>query len=244
LAGTFKTATPLSSSNTLTVKVNVTTIGTYIIATNLVDGFNFSKSGVFTALGDQDVVLTGSGTPSLAGTFTFTPSSVNSGCTFDVVVEQTPIAAGIYSCKIDGVLTNFTDRAKADIFEELLSVPYLFLDGFTSPPNGDNIPEFQIFIEKNNGTAVTAGTYNETGFLSPGYRIEIDYKETQSNGDVIIWNTSSNVFNPNPPFTITITSISATRVKGTFSGKLKDTLHPSNTSEKTITEGTFDLPIQ
>jgi hypothetical protein len=249
LAGIFKTSNPLSATNTVTIKVNVTAIGSYNLTTNNVNGFKFSKSGTFNTTGNQDVILTGTGTPLLAGTFTFTPSEGGNGCTFDVIVEQTPIDAGIYSCKIDGVLFDFKDLAKAENIDQFLNSPYLFLEGravsINGNGNGNDYNVFQIFITKNNNSAIGTGTYNETSYLLPnGYKIEIDFKEIQQDLSTIIWNTGSNFLTPNPPFVIIITSVTSTRVKGTFSGKLKDTLHPSNTTIRTVTEGTFDLPIQ
>ncbi|HLG40252.1 MAG TPA: hypothetical protein VI461_11310, partial [Chitinophagaceae bacterium] len=75
------------------------------------------------------------------------------------------------------------------------------------------------------------------------YRIEIDLHLENPDASVTIWNTSSTLFPPpNPAFTIIITSVTATRVRGTFSGTLTNTLQGS-TLFKQITEGVFDLPI-
>ena len=238
--GTYTAGTPLSASNTVTVQVNVTAIGGYTISTTA-GGMTFSKSGVFSATGIQTVTLNGAGTPSTGGVNTFTVGTA--GCTFTITVTA---PTGTYSCKINGVFTSFTDRAEADVTDDFFSppTPYLYLDGYTGPPNGGNIPEFQIFITRNNNSAITAGTYNVDGFLSlNGYRIEIDYTLENPDQTVTIWNTSSTIFPPaNPPFTIIITSVTATRVKGTFSGTLTNTL-AGGTLFKTITEGVFDLPI-
>ena len=46
--------------------------------------------------------------------------------------------------------------------------------------------------------------------------------------------------NQNPAFTITITSITATRCIGTFEGPVKD----SQGNTKIITNGIFDVPVQ
>lgn len=95
-----------------------------------------------------------------------------------------------------------------------------------------------------------AGTYDEkhalpTSATSLGYRIEVDYSVKNADLSTTIWNTSSNlppIITGNPAFTIVVTSVTATRAKGTFSGKL--TNPPTNNAFKTITEGVFDLPIQ
>lgn len=241
--GTYTATTPLSGSNTVTVQVNVTAIGAYTITSNTVGGMTFSKTGIFTTTGLQNVVLDGSGTPITAGANTL--AITNSGCSFTVTVAAAPVITGVYQCKINGVLTTFTDRAQAETLDDFFNppVPYLYLDGYTGPPNGAEVPELQIFIERNNGTAITTGTYNVDGFLGTnGYRIEIDYYKVNADLSVTIWNTSSTIFTPNPPFTIVITSVTANRIKGTFSGKLTNLLQGSTTTID-ITEGAFDLPI-
>jgi hypothetical protein len=242
VAGDYSKGSPLTGTNTVTVKANVTATGAYTITTSTVDGFSFSASGTFSATGVQSVVLKGSGTPSEAGTFSFTPQAGATGCSFDITVVQPQVEPGIYTCKIDGIYTEFNNRAKASI-ETLVTPNTLFLDGFTGDPNGAEVPEFQIFINYNNGNPVTVGSYNVDGYLSPGYNIEIDYEEVLSDNSVIRWNTSSSLFSPNPPFTIIITSMGNNRVKGTFSGQITNIFQGSNKIKK-ITEGTFDLPVQ
>lgn len=240
VAGTYTMGTALTASNTVTVQVNVTAVGAYNITTTA-GGMTFSKSGIFTATGVQNVVLAGSGTPSASGTVNFTVGT--GGCTFSITVTA---ASVFYSCKIDGVFTSFTDRAEADLTDDFNSppTPYLYCDGYTGPATGGVVPQFQIFITKNDNSPITPGTYNVDGFALPnGYRIEIDYTLQNPDFSTTIWNTSSTIFPPaNPPFTIIVTSVTATRVRGTFSGTLTNTL-AGGTLFKTITEGVFDLPV-
>ena len=244
VAGTYQNGTALSAANTVTVEVNVTNTGGYTVSTNTVNGITFSTTGSFTTTGPQNIILTGTGTPTTTGTFTFNPQVGTSGCTFDVVVTVAPVPAGTYSCKINGVLFNFIERdPHADVIDEFTSQSRLYLDGSTLPP-GSESPEFQIFIEKNDGSGVTTGSYNVDGIaMINGYRIEIDFTDPQLTS-TIIWNTSSTILPPaNPPFTVNVTEVTATRVKGTFSGQLKHTLDLTDPTIKTVTEGVFDLPI-
>ena len=239
VAGTYTSGIALNGGDTVTVQVNVATVGAYTISTDTVGGIFFSAIGIFTTTGIHTVVLKGSGTPAIAGTNTFTLNSV--GCKFSLNVGA---PAGIYNCKVDGVLTSFSDRAQADTSDNINSpaTPYLYLDGFSGPPNGGSVPELQIFISKNNNSVITVGSYNVDGLTLPdGYEIEVDYHVVNSDSSVTIWNTSS-LLASRPPFTITITSISATKVTGTFSGTLTNVTQGS-TQTKTITEGVFDLPI-
>lgn len=90
ISGTYSSGTVLTAANTVTVQVNVTTIGSYNLSTNTVNGMTFAKSGTFTVLGIQPVVLAGTGTPLNTGIHTFTPVVGTSSCTFSVTVTGTP----------------------------------------------------------------------------------------------------------------------------------------------------------
>jgi|GEM_PF-476239 len=242
--GTYYFGSAVNASNSISLDVNVTSVGTYSISSGAsVNGVTFSKTGTFSATGTQTIVLPASGTPAATGAFNYTINGIT-GATGSCPFSITAVAGspGFYSCKIDGVYMEFTDRAKGDNDDS--GTPYLYLNGYTGPPTGGTVPQFQIFITNNNNAAVAAGTYNENGFLLPnGYRIEIDYTAENPDMSVTIWNTSSNILPPpHPPFTVTITSVTATRVIGTFSGQLTNTLQGS-TILKTVTEGVFNLPI-
>ncbi len=239
--GTYSTGVPLNATNTVVLNVNVTVAGSYSISTNNMNGIVFTGSGVFTATGPQAVTLTGSGIPQVVFNSVFTPSAGLSTCNFVVNIGA---PTGIYTCKIDGVFKSFYDRAKAETDDGFGGI-YLAMDGYTGPANGGNVPQLQLFIEKNDGSSVGPGTYNVDGLLLPnGYRIEVDYHLENPDGSVTIWNTSSTIFPPpNPPFTIVVTSVTGGRAKGTFSGTLTNTLQGS-TLFKVVTEGVFDLPIQ
>jgi hypothetical protein len=102
-AGIYTAGTALDATNTVALKVNVTTPGTWAITTPVVNGFSFSGAGSFTVLGSQTVTLNAIGTPLAGGSFEFTPS--NNGCAFPVTV-QPGVAAGefYYEATIDGVV--------------------------------------------------------------------------------------------------------------------------------------------
>ncbi|GGB76840.1 hypothetical protein GCM10007424_16090 [Flavobacterium suaedae] len=59
------------SGTTQTITANVTAAGSYNISATY-DGVTFSKSGIFNAEGDQDIVLEATGTPNTAGEGTYT----------------------------------------------------------------------------------------------------------------------------------------------------------------------------
>jgi hypothetical protein len=84
--GTYTVGTALTAANTVSIGVNVTVLGTYSITTLTNNGISFSKSGTFTVLGAQNVILNGTGTPTAAGNFNFSATGTGTGstCTFSV----------------------------------------------------------------------------------------------------------------------------------------------------------------
>ncbi|WP_292009410.1 hypothetical protein [Chryseobacterium sp.] len=89
--GVYSVGVPLHSSNTITLPVNVTALGSYTITTNTVDGISFSGSGVFTSTGNQNITLSGTGTPSSTTVKRLILTSDSQGgvsttCTIDVIV--------------------------------------------------------------------------------------------------------------------------------------------------------------
>lgn len=89
--GIYKVGTALSSSNTITLPVSTTTLGSYSISTNTVDGISFSASGTFTSTGNQNITLMGSGSPTSTTVKTMTIISnsqggVSTSCNVNVTV--------------------------------------------------------------------------------------------------------------------------------------------------------------
>ena len=94
-SGAYTQGVPLTSTNTVTVKANVTALGTYTILTNTVNGVIFQKTGTFTTLGLQDVILVGSGTPVNSGNQNFAVGFGASSCSFTLNFGAgTPPATG------------------------------------------------------------------------------------------------------------------------------------------------------
>lgn len=87
--GQYKVGQPLVNSNTLTIPVNVTSLGYYTINSNNVDGISFNKSGTFTALGVQNITIIGSGIPNSSSdkTLTLTISSASGSTTCSVTIS-------------------------------------------------------------------------------------------------------------------------------------------------------------
>lgn len=89
--GVYKVGTALTASNTITLPVNVTVLGSYTVTTNTVDGISFSGSGIFTSTGNQNITLSGTGSPTSTSVKTLTITSDSQGgvsttCTVNVIV--------------------------------------------------------------------------------------------------------------------------------------------------------------
>ncbi|HVF81720.1 MAG TPA: hypothetical protein VM884_07290 [Flavisolibacter sp.] len=89
LQGSYVKDSTLKSTNRVGVQVNVTTTGTYSIATNTVNGYSFSATGTFSTTGVQTIFLQGTGKPVAAQTDNFTVTSGTLTCTFPVTVLAT-----------------------------------------------------------------------------------------------------------------------------------------------------------
>ena len=93
IQGTYKANSPMSTSNTISLRVDATLIGNYAIATNTVNGVTFLGTGNIAAIGAQSVTLNATGTPLSSGNFTFTPQIVGpapiggSSCGFDIIFQ-------------------------------------------------------------------------------------------------------------------------------------------------------------
>jgi hypothetical protein len=241
--GTYTAGIAMTAANTIVIKADVTTAGSYTITTDVANGISFSGSGIFASTGPGlDVTLFATGTPVTAGMNTFTPKAGTSSCTFAVTTGAgLAVTDAIFNCKVNGLYVSFADRGVAQTDNS--GIPYLFLDGHTGAANGGNVPELQMFVMNNNNSSVKAGAYNVDGLLLPnGYKISVIFSEVYA-GLVTNYLTGSTIFLPNPPFTITVTSATSSRIKGTFSGSLTASLLTRGVM-RGITEGVFDLPIQ
>jgi len=113
-AGTYVAGTALTASNTITLGVTVTNIGSWSVTTApAVNGITFSGTGSFSAAGTQTIVLTGTGMPTAAGTNNYTVTGATATCSFSLTV--TPAAPPDYfprttysnwSYDFDGVATD------------------------------------------------------------------------------------------------------------------------------------------
>lgn len=234
IAGTYTAGTALTASNTVTVQVNVTTVGAYTLTTTAVNGMTFAKSGTFASLGVQTVVLTGTGVPVAAGTHTFTPQVGSSGCTFNIAVTSAG-GADFITCKIDGIDKTFNEQAFATFFTPGAD---LGLAGLASATSQEAIG-LEIDRSIVSGGTVTTTTYTMAGASPTTYDLFATYRDAAG----AFWDPSNGAVVPKDPFTITISTLTATRVTGTFSGTIRSN-GGDGAFTKIISNGSFSLAIQ
>lgn len=107
-SGNYIVGNPLAGSNTVTLTVDVTTIGSYNVTSSTVSGMTFSGSGAFLSTGVQSLVLTGSGIPTgTPGAVTVPVTAGSSSCSFQV----TTVAGASYSFDCSTANVNGTYQA-------------------------------------------------------------------------------------------------------------------------------------
>lgn len=87
LAGNYAAGTAMTAANTVTIKVNVTTAGTYDLTTQASNGITFSGSGVL-ATNQQTITLTASGTPVQPGSTNIPVDAGGTACHFTIDVTS------------------------------------------------------------------------------------------------------------------------------------------------------------
>lgn len=119
--GTYTQGVALTSANKIDIQVNVTTVGTWNIATTSVAGFLFAGAGNFTTTGVQTITLTAAGTPTASGAQIFPVTAGTSSCSFTVTVapgtttpntDHFPLTANSFWTYNDAFSTTPTDTIK------------------------------------------------------------------------------------------------------------------------------------
>ena len=242
--GTFYNGvTPGSDTAYVELKVNVDSIGSYTITTDLQNGFMFADSGYFSTTGTNTIKLKPIGTPILQKPTFFTVSFDTSICSFTVNVLDSSGTGGGTGGGIDDT-TNYSDSAwrfrdSATTYNgffdqafviDTLGGTYMVLTGYTAA-NGDSA--FVLSIPTVGGV-ITPGTYT-TATTSVFYLADL------TTGPPFPFIFSANFLTAPDFLTINIVSYNSTTriVTGNFSGTAKDALGNSIT----ISEGSFKAYI-
>ena len=218
-AGTYTQGTALTSSNTITIPVNVTTAGPYSITTTATNGVTFSGTGTLAA-GAQTVVLTGSGTPTNSGSVDIPVTWGTSSC--NVTINFLAGSSDFLKCSIDGApITTFNTGLTGS----------LTAGNFTVSGSGTT-QSLSIDITDNGGGNIGASTYKNLCLSNTTIFTTTQLSSGSSNWFDIDATGGCNIFS------VTITSITSTHANGTFSGKLTDLFGGTS---KTISNGSFSV---
>lgn len=170
-AGNYIIGSPLTSANTVTLSVNVTTIGTYTVTTTAVNGMTFSKTGVFLTTGVQPLVLVGSGTPTGApGAVTISVTAGASTCSFQVTTVPgatfafnctTAVVNGSYQVTIPLGATNTVDIDVNVLTTGPYNISTTATNGMVFTATGNFTTTGVTTIQLvGSGTPAAAGTFN------------------------------------------------------------------------------------
>ncbi len=81
----------LTSSNTVSFKVDVSAAGKYVVTTDTINGINFFGNGVFTNTGIQYIKASGNGTPQDSGIYSFKVKANNNICNFNLHIDSAAV---------------------------------------------------------------------------------------------------------------------------------------------------------
>ena len=229
------------------VQINVTSVagGSYSITTSTTassNGVVFAGSGILQASAiPQMVTLYASGTPTTSGPFTYTltGTGVTSSCIFIQTYSVATTTNGTLKFNIGSVTKTFNFLNSADT--SLVTPPPAAPPGnyYILSVAGDAGSPSQEMFSFNIGKAAPYFT-NGTTYTVNQLMQSIILNVTYTDGSGTIYNAATDASTQNPAFSITISSITTTRVIGTFTGPVKN----SSGMIITITQGSFDLPLQ
>jgi len=234
--GTYQQGVAMAPSNTLTVPVTVTSGGSYNIS-SVANGVTFSGSGILPATpAAQTITLNATGTNSTtAGPVAFTLiGGGGANCSVNVTFSGAPTAStDSIVATINGVYTTFKIRDTAQL--DNTTLPGYAAVAIFGENNVAGDESFALIVAKL-GPSITPGTYTVNQF--PAAVVVADYTTLTSNFSTISDFTGTP---QTPGFTIVISSITSTRVIGTFSGRLLD--GGTGPGFKTVSGGIFSVAI-
>jgi hypothetical protein len=169
-AGSYIVGVPLDISNTVTIEVNVTSLGTYTVTTPVSNGIIFSGTGVVQQ-GIQNITLNGTGTPIVAGPTNVVVTIGTSTCTFAVTVTGTaPVTNNDHFPLTANSWWSYDDPDGVRVSGDSLTV--LNAGAVTYTPTGDI---YRVFQHQNETTAQDSFFYRKMGNNYVELSVPVDY---------------------------------------------------------------------
>ncbi|MCF8716452.1 hypothetical protein JM658_16620 [Joostella atrarenae] len=168
VSGDYLPELPMSSSNTMSISVDVQYVGSYSMSTDAQNGVSFSASGTFTSTGFQTVMMQGTGTPVSGGAYDFTIStdsnvSGSESCTKEVIFQyRTMNILGIGSDnRYNAAISGYTPRTLIESTSNFSPSGKIKVQGFNFTNAGGNPSASQLrdYINNNNIDIIIIG-YN------------------------------------------------------------------------------------
>ncbi len=236
---TFQVGTAIPAGATVTIPITGPTAGSFNVSLSTLNGISLSGNGILTTA-STSITLTVSGTPSIgADPSTSIPITTGGGSCNVIVPVNPPPPPGTITFNIGAVTKTFNVNNGADTTFTTLPPPLpagnfyvlsLFGDAAALPSQ----ETFYIDLAKPAPYFTNGSTYTVNQILTS---IFLDAVYTDAAG--VDYNATTDLTIQVPAFTMTITTITPTRVTGTFSGPLKN----ATGGIITATLGTFDLPL-
>ncbi len=226
VTGSYQRGTALSSANSLVIPVQVSAAGYYSLRTSYTNGCVFSGSG-FLPLGDQVMVLSGTGIPPEAGNFMIPLKLGADSCAVAISFSDGSFS-DYFVCSIDGVEQRFEAELKADdagLFPNMNSISIV---GKPAPGSDE-----YLSITLNAVQPISPGIFNQ----GASGQFSTSFHKTAGN---VFWTPNDQSV---PRFSVQLNFISATRAEGVFQGQYFDG-NGSGTRYQQISNGRFSVRIQ
>ncbi len=255
VSGNYIRGTALTAANTVTIKVNVTKIGTYDITIGESNGMTFSGSGALAALGEQTITLTGSGTPAVVNNTTISVPHGATTCGFTVnVTEGAQFTINCASAVVEGTYEEGVALGSANTVELTVDVTTAGPYTITATAGGMTFTGTGTFAATGAGQIITltgSGTPTADGVISvqiPGacaFDVTMDPGATPtdlkwkftSGGTTYEGPTEAVIIIPNPTGTGESMAIFGTTTAGDIDFNL------SLTSNADMNTGTFSTAV-
>lgn len=161
ITGVYEAGTSLSIANFISIDVNVSTVGTYSMVSDVVNGYSFKGNGTFASTGIQTINLTANGKPIAAGTNDFSISFDGTVCI--VQVEVLPNGSGgPATFTLQGAGGACTNAIINGVY--VVSTPLNASNTVTLTTNVTKIGTYSITTVASNGITFSgSGVFSSTG---------------------------------------------------------------------------------
>ncbi len=177
-AGTYTQGVALSATNTVSVQVNVTTVGAYTISTATVNGVNFSSTGTFTTAGVQNVILKGTGIPTNSGSQNFAVTFGTSVCNFSITFSPGTVIGDYFPTTVNSFWNYGLQGGTPSDTLRVNVIPYILNAGGNSYSTfkTNNTPPDSLYYRKPGGDYLEYfNTQAFFGFDAPGTPPNVEY---------------------------------------------------------------------